>query len=101
MQQWETTTVHTAFFRTHEGGIPSQDFDPSPDTDQGSIYHFGIIDVLQEWDVMKRIERFVKTSLLCQHREGVSAVSPDAYKKRFLARMREMLDISDPDLIEP
>eukprot|EP00301_Raphidiophrys_heterophryoidea_P006042 c12473_g2_i1.p1 GENE.c12473_g2_i1~~c12473_g2_i1.p1 ORF type:complete len:455 (-),score=122.84 c12473_g2_i1:216-1580(-) len=95
------SVVEQAFFRVHGGGVHSEDYAITLEKDNGSIYHFGIIDVLQEWDLQKRIERFIKTSVLCQHREGVSAVSPDLYKKRFLARMREMLEISDPDLLEP
>lgn len=47
------------------------------------IYVFGIIDLLQDWNLNKRMEQFVKTSLFGHSCESVSAVEPDTYAVRF------------------
>ena len=50
-------------------------------------YYFGLIDILQEWNWPKWIERKTKTILLCKDKKGVSAIEPDDYKDRFMARV--------------
>ena len=49
-----------------------------------AIYFFGIIDMLQMYDVSKSLENFYKTRVLWQSSEGVSAVHADKYAQRFL-----------------
>ena len=51
------------------------------------IYYVGIIDMLQRWDINKKVEQFVKTKLLCKHWKGLSCVEPGFYRKRFLRQM--------------
>ena len=46
----------------------------------------GIIDVLQEWTLQKRLERAIKVYFFRNDAEGISAMQPVAYQKRFLRR---------------
>ncbi len=48
------------------------------------IYVLGIIDLLQEWTLQKRGERFVKTVFKGHDGDSVSAVEPSVYSSRFL-----------------
>lgn len=52
--------------------------------DAPGTYYIGIIDVLQEWNFKKRLERFVKTNILRYDADGISAMPPDDYRSRFL-----------------
>jgi 1-phosphatidylinositol-4-phosphate 5-kinase len=51
----------------------------------------GIIDILQTWDYRKRMERLVKTLVLCQDGQGISAVNPEHYASRFQEKMEEIM----------
>mmetsp|Transcript_71793 Transcript_71793/g.215811 ORF Transcript_71793/g.215811 Transcript_71793/m.215811 type:complete len:739 (+) Transcript_71793:414-2630(+) len=52
-------------------------------------YYIGVIDMLQDWNMNKRIERLAKIVLKGRWgknvRAGMSAIEPTAYRKRFLA----------------
>jgi 1-phosphatidylinositol-4-phosphate 5-kinase len=54
-------------------------------------YLLGIIDILQTWDYRKRAERLVKTLVLCQDGNGISAVNPTYYAERFQDKMEEIM----------
>ncbi len=49
-----------------------------------AIYRFGIIDMLQNYDTRKALERFYKTKIRRFDSNGVSAMDPDRYARRFL-----------------
>lgn len=49
-------------------------------------YYIGIIDILQEWNFSKKLERFGKKYLLGKDGNGLSAISPDYYAARFYDR---------------
>ena len=57
------------------------------------IFYFGIIDILQDWSLGKRVERAFKTCLGAvfgaarERSAGISAVAPDAYHDRFRRRV--------------
>ena len=51
------------------------------------IYYLGIIDVLQEWDLSKKLERWAKVHLRMKDRDGISCVEPVYYRKRFMRKM--------------
>ena len=53
-------------------------------------YCIGIIDMLQEWDLNKKTERFIKAYLRCKDKNGISCVPPVQYKERFLEKMVEI-----------
>eukprot|EP00051_Salpingoeca_urceolata_P013950 m.176745 g.176745 ORF g.176745 m.176745 type:complete len:743 (+) comp17952_c1_seq1:173-2401(+) len=50
----------------------------------GSVYFFGIIDLLQTWDRSKVAESFLKSKLLGKDKHGISAINSDDYAERFL-----------------
>ncbi|RHY29958.1 hypothetical protein DYB32_004742 [Aphanomyces invadans] len=58
-----------------------------------AYYHLGVIDILQTWTLQKRMERFVKVHLRRVDGDGLSAIAPDKYKKRFQAKMAEILNV--------
>ncbi len=51
----------------------------------GSFY-FGIIDILQEWNWDKWLERLFKTVFLRKDGKGLSAIEPHQYRERFMNR---------------
>lgn len=53
-------------------------------------YYIGIIDMLQEWNTQKKMEKFWKVYLRCQSRAGISCVEPTFYRKRFLKKMSKI-----------
>jgi len=56
------------------------------------IFYLGIIDVTQTFNFNKRMERFAKVFCLRKDRHGISAIDPDKYAKRFMKRMREIIE---------
>lgn len=50
-------------------------------------YYLGIIDVLQEWNLTKQLERAIKVYLYRYDGDGISAMNPQDYSKRFLRRV--------------
>eukprot|EP00039_Didymoeca_costata_P019366 m.337252 g.337252 ORF g.337252 m.337252 type:complete len:867 (+) comp18085_c0_seq1:1154-3754(+) len=66
---------------------------PHPDIPGGeSVYFFGIIDPLQEWDQSKRVEQTLKTTLLRKNKNSISAVEPNVYRERFANRLSERIE---------
>ena len=51
---------------------------------QDQIFNVAIIDYLQLWNTNKQIERLLKTKVLGKNAEGLSAIEPIQYKKRFI-----------------
>lgn len=47
------------------------------------IYHIAVIDYLQEWNLNKKAERFIKTNILMKDRKMLSAIEPIEYARRF------------------
>mmetsp|Transcript_13491 Transcript_13491/g.31945 ORF Transcript_13491/g.31945 Transcript_13491/m.31945 type:complete len:268 (+) Transcript_13491:114-917(+) len=65
------------FHRQHNGGL-------QPALVEGpGYYFFGIIDILQQWNMAKKLERFAKVFLKCQPADGISACEPVLYCDRF------------------
>jgi len=52
-------------------------------SDKRIIFVFGVIDILQSWNMSKKTEHFIKTYLLCKDKDGISIVPPPIYMKRF------------------
>lgn len=71
------------------GGFGSEECDPTepnpsePKPDE--IYYMTIIDLLQPWDLTKRLERTIKVLILCRCNSapGMSAINPLKYARRF------------------
>ncbi len=49
-----------------------------------ATYYFGIIDILQEYNMRKKVEHQWKTKIQCQDKYGLSAVNPKDYAQRFV-----------------
>jgi hypothetical protein len=45
--------------------------------------HLSIIDYLQEWNFSKKMERAGKINLLNLNPDGLSAIQPELYARRF------------------
>jgi hypothetical protein len=69
--------VEDAFKRDPDGGMRASQVE-GPGT-----YYIGIIDVLQEWNYTKKMERFLKTYIKRYDPDGISAIEPKAYSERF------------------
>lgn len=82
-------TADDIFQRDADGGLSARMVE-GPGT-----YYIGIIDVLQEWNWMKKMERFAKVYLKMLDGDGISAVEPDYYADRFWTRC--ILDTFDMD----
>lgn len=54
-------------------------------------YYVGVIDILQTWTLQKRLERFWKVNFQRCDNEGLSAIEPVLYQKRFEAKLREVI----------
>ena len=52
-----------------------------------ATYFFGIVDVLQEYNLRKKAEHILKTRFLCRNRHKVSVVNQQEYGERFLKAM--------------
>ncbi|RLN57644.1 hypothetical protein BBJ29_000397 [Phytophthora kernoviae] len=59
-----------------------------------SLYHFGIIDFLQQWTMEKKMERFYKTFIKRKDPDGVSALPPKPYKFRFQQKMSRIFALT-------
>ncbi|TMW55223.1 hypothetical protein Poli38472_013114 [Pythium oligandrum] len=57
------------------------------------FYYIGIIDILQTWNMSKRIERFMKTVLFRKDPDGISAMPPKAYRTRFHKKLDEIIHL--------
>ncbi len=102
IEENETTLTSTTqyigvpWFREDYGGLRScspmhprcSELETAPSTLQGgeppvATYYFGIIDILQEYNLRKKIEHQWKTKVQCQDKHGLSAVNPRDYAQRF------------------
>lgn len=75
-----------AFRHASNGGGMSVDEVHGP-----GIYFLGLIDMLQQWNLRKRVEHFVRVTILLQDRHGISVVSPRQYAERFQKRVVQEL----------
>ena len=71
---------HTSSGATPYQGMGEQDIPVA-------TYFFGVVDILQEYNVRKRAENFWKTRILCQDKRGLSAVNQVEYGERFLTAL--------------
>ncbi|KAI9912288.1 hypothetical protein PsorP6_009079 [Peronosclerospora sorghi] len=55
-----------------------------------SKYYFGLVDILQEWTISKQIERAYKVRVLRKSPNGVSAIPPKLYARRFQRKMKQL-----------
>ncbi|KAG2508594.1 hypothetical protein JM16_008806 [Phytophthora kernoviae] len=65
------------------------------------FYYIGVIDILQTWNLSKRIERFVKTVIFRKDPDGISAMPPKPYRDRFHRKLREIIHLGHNSSIIP
>lgn len=65
-----------------------------------AVYHFGVIDFLQNWTYGKIFERNFKIYIMHKDGDGLSVMEPENYKLRFQRKLLEVFDI-DPSDYEP
>jgi hypothetical protein len=58
-----------------------------------AIYHFGIIDFLQNWTFQKKIERAMKIYFFRKDPDGLSVMHPQQYKTRFQNKLDQIFDL--------
>lgn len=73
----DATVPLDAFHRDLDGGMRARLVE-GPGT-----YYIGIIDVLQEWNFKKKMERFLKINVKRYDGDGISAIEPISYSERF------------------
>ena len=78
---WNVQQTHDSFKRDQDGAMRAQVVDGP-----GS-YYIGIIDILQQWNWTKRIERFFKVYIKRLDGDGLSAIHPKPYVQRFWKRV--------------
>jgi len=59
--------------------------------DGTELYHIGIIDYLQKWDMVKKGEAILKSKFMRKNKDEISAVEPVLYCSRFKKRMRDVV----------
>lgn len=57
------------------------------------MYHFGIIDFLQNWTFQKKLERAFKIYITRKDPDGLSVMPPLQYKARFQAKLDQIFDL--------
>lgn len=58
-----------------------------------AVYHFGVIDFLQNWTFQKKIERAFKIYVLRKDPDGLSVMAPEDYKVRFQQKLEQIFDV--------
>ena len=95
LQSYPETSTTDVFQRDADGGMHAAVVE-GPGT-----YYMGIIDVLQEWNWEKKLERFFKIYFKWMDPDGLSAAPPQKYVDRFMKRcVVEVFDglyVSDND----
>ena len=57
-----------------------------------ATYYFGVVDILQQYNLRKQAEHHWKTKVACQDKHWLSCVNEREYGERFLDFMDEILD---------
>ena len=57
-----------------------------------SVYFVGMIDMLEQYTITKRLERFLKTTFMCKDSKGLSVAGPDEYAHRFRERIPQHIE---------
>ena len=84
--------TNTPFFATDDGGIGAV-FVEGP-----AVFYMGIVDILQEYDSWKKLERFVKVVICKMHGDGISCIQAHPYRNRFISKARDITEaVGDED----
>ena len=78
-------SLHNEWPQARAGDQGATDLPPA-------TYYFGIVDILQEFNLRKKCEHHWKTKVACQDKHGISCVNEREYGERFLNFMDEIFD---------
>lgn len=77
----------------HElGSVATPGDSVQPEEKVWSIYYMGLIDILQRYNLTKKLEHCVKAYVLCLDAHGISAVSVNEYAERFIRAMDRIFE---------
>jgi len=76
--------VHRERFNLRESEISADGGNQVCAVEGPGRYYFRIIDILQEWNLKKKFERYFKIFFKRYDPEGISAIEPRAYQERFM-----------------
>lgn len=76
-------------FYADDGGFRSSDDQDKP---SDKLYYVGVIDILTPYNIVKKVEHVWKS--ITQDKEGISAVHPIVYGKRFFNFMLQAVNTS-------
>lgn len=65
-------------------------------SDKKEFYFIGIIDILQKYDLGKKIERGFKVYILNKPKKGVSVQPVNAYRTRFVSFIKKIIQTPLP-----
>jgi len=92
-------TFYEPFFKRFKGGIEAVDVDVV--YNRAIVLFVSIIDILQTYNMKKKIETFAKTKLLRRDGKGISSLEPVQYAERFqtniLSKFTSRLDFYKKD----
>eukprot|EP01012_Entosiphon_sulcatum_P024520 TRINITY_DN2967_c0_g1_i1.p1 TRINITY_DN2967_c0_g1~~TRINITY_DN2967_c0_g1_i1.p1 ORF type:complete len:719 (+),score=76.72 TRINITY_DN2967_c0_g1_i1:32-2158(+) len=74
------------FYREYEGGMLTSQTDGTRYTGDAILF-VGIIDILQKYNLQKKMERYSKVYLLRKKADGLSSIAPPTYSQRFVHRV--------------
>jgi len=57
-----------------------------------ATYYIGVVDILQEYNMRKKLEHFWKVIICRENAEGISVVDPIKYRERFLKFIGEVFE---------
>ncbi|KAL9652835.1 hypothetical protein ABK040_010867 [Willaertia magna] len=77
----KTIPIYQPFYKNYKGGIEAVDVDVV--YNRRVILYISIIDILQEFNLNKKLETFIKTKFLRKDPKGISSVEPQFYATRF------------------
>jgi len=72
------------FYQKENGGLRAKMIEGP------GLFFFGIIDILQEYNTQKKLERWFKTTILRKSKTGISAIPCEPYAARFIEKMRQI-----------
>jgi len=87
----EELTFVTAFHKEQDGGLNANIIEGP------GMFFMGIIDILQEYNKQKKIERLFKVWVRRKDSKGLSVQPADVYAERFIRAMRKMTRINEED----
>ena len=81
--------LHKAEVQLHGSSVSDIHKQPAANA-PSATYYFGIVDILQQYNLQKKAEHHWKTKVACKDKHGISCVNEREYGERFLNFMDEI-----------